>query len=61
MKLGSVPKLDKKKQNNVKKIDDNVMSENCNVITIFTITVNSEQWIDCNWKNEPTHHLKMNP
>ena len=44
MKLGPVTKLDErntrtstKKQTNKQKIDDDVMSENCNVIVIFPI------------------------
>ena len=35
MNLGPVTKLDKKKLENVKKIDDNVMSANYDVIVIF--------------------------
>ena len=46
MKLGPVTKLETKtKQNNVKKkkkIDDKVMSENCDVIVIFPIWSNLE-------------------
>ena len=38
MKFGPVTKLDKtKKKSNVKKIDDDVMSANCDVIMIFLI------------------------
>ena len=37
MKLGSVTKLEKRNKTTSKKIDDNVMSENCNVIVIFRI------------------------
>ena len=38
MKLGPVIKLDKRnKKNNIKKIDDDVMSENCDLIIIFSI------------------------
>ena len=37
MKLGPVPKLDKKTKNNVKKIDNDVVSANCNVIVLFPI------------------------
>ena len=37
MKLGPVTKLDKRKKNNAKKFDDNVMSENCDVFVIFPI------------------------
>ena len=36
MKLGPVTKLDKRKKN-VKKIDDEVMSKNCDIIVIFLI------------------------
>ena len=37
MKLVPVTKLDKRNKNNVKKIDVDVMSENCDVIVIFWI------------------------
>ena len=37
MKLGQVTKLNKKNKTTSKKIDDDVMSENCNVIAIFLI------------------------
>ena len=37
MKLGPVTKLDKRNKITSKKLDDNVMSENCDVITIFSI------------------------
>ena len=37
MKLGPVTKLDKRNKETSKKIDDDVMSENCNVIAIFPI------------------------
>ena len=37
MKLGPVPKLDKRNKTTSKKFDDNVMSENCDVIAIFPI------------------------
>ena len=37
MKLGPVTKLDKKNKTTSKKIDNNVMSENCNAIAIFSI------------------------
>ena len=37
MKLGPVNKLDKKNKTTSKKIDDDVMSENCDVIVIFPI------------------------
>ena len=37
MKLGSVTKLDKKNKTMSKRIDDGVMSENCDVIVIFRI------------------------
>ena len=37
MKLGLVTKLDERNKAMRKKIDDNVMSENCDVIVIFSI------------------------
>ena len=37
MKLGPVIKLDKRNKITSKKIDDDVMSENCDVIVIFPI------------------------
>ena len=37
MKLGPVTKLDKRNKTTSKKIDDDVMSENCDVIFIFFI------------------------
>ena len=37
MKLGPVTKLDKRNKTTSKKFDDNVMSENCDVIVIFRI------------------------
>ena len=37
MKLGRVTKLDKRNKTKPKKIDDDVMSENYNVIVIFSI------------------------
>ena len=37
MKLGPVTKLDKRNKATSKKFDDNVMSENCDVIAIFPI------------------------
>ena len=37
MKIGQATKLDKRKQMMSKKLDDNVMSENYDVIIIFTI------------------------
>ena len=37
MKLGSVTKLDKRNKTTSKKIDVDVMSENCDVIVIFRI------------------------
>ena len=43
MKLGPVPKLDKRNKKTSKKFDDEVMSENCNVIAIFQFTTNLEQ------------------
>ena len=36
MKLGPVPKLDKRKKTTSKKIDDGAMPENYDVIVIFT-------------------------
>ena len=35
MKLGSVTKFEKRNKAKSKKFDDNVMSENCNVIAIL--------------------------
>ena len=37
MKLGPVTKVDKRNKTTTKKIDDGVISENCDVIAIFTI------------------------
>ena len=37
MKLGPVPKLDKRNKTTSKKCDVDVMSENCDVIDIFPI------------------------
>ena len=37
MKLGPVTKLDKRNKITSKKFDDDVMSENCDVIVIFPI------------------------
>ena len=37
MKLGPVTKIDKKNKTTSKKIDDDIMSENCNVIAIFPV------------------------
>ena len=37
MKLGAVTKLDKRSKEPSEKIDDDVMSANCDVITIFPI------------------------
>ena len=37
MKLGPETKLDKKNKTTSKKFDDDVMSENCDVIVIFPI------------------------
>ena len=37
MKYGSVTKIDKRNKTTSKKIDDGVMSENCDVIVIFRI------------------------
>ena len=37
MKLGPVPKLDKRNKTTSKKFDDDVMTVNCDVIVIFPI------------------------
>ena len=37
MKLGPVTKLDKKNKTTLKKFDDGVMSESCDVIPIFLV------------------------
>ena len=37
MKLGPVPKIDKRNKTTSKKIDDGIMLENCDVIVIFPI------------------------
>ena len=37
MKLGPVTKLDKRNKTTSKKFDDDVISENCDVIAIFSI------------------------
>ena len=37
MKLGPVTKIDKRNKTTSKKFDDDVMSENCDVIVIFQI------------------------
>ena len=37
MKLGPVSKVDKRNKTTSKKIDDGVISENCDVIVIFAI------------------------
>ena len=37
MKLGPVTKLDKRNKTTSKKIDNDVMSENCDVMAIFPI------------------------
>ena len=37
MKLGPVTKLDKRNKTKSKKFGDDVMSENCDVIAIFSI------------------------
>ena len=37
MKVGPVIKLDKRNKTKLKKIDDDVMSSNCEVIAIFPI------------------------
>ena len=38
MKLEPVTKLGKRNQNKVKKFDDHVISENCDVIAMFSIS-----------------------
>ena len=48
MKLGPVTKVDKRKKTTSKCFNDEVMSENCNVIAIFKFIVNlkeSGRWI----------------
>ena len=52
MKLGPVPNLDKRNKKTSKKFDDEVMSENCNVIAIFQFTTNLEQSITQKMKTE---------
>ena len=42
MKLGPVTKLDKKNKTKSKSFENNVMSENCDVIAIFPIYGQSE-------------------
>ena len=37
MKLGAVTRIDKRNKTTSKKIDDDVMSENCDVIVVFRI------------------------
>ena len=39
MKIGPVPKIDKKNKTTSKKIDDDVMTEKCDIIAIFPIYV----------------------
>ena len=43
MKLEPVAKLDKRNKTASTKIDDDVMSEDCNVIVFFQFTANLEQ------------------
>ena len=43
MKLGLITKIDKRKKTMSKKIDDEVISENCDVIAIFQFMANLEQ------------------
>ena len=43
MKLGPVTKLDRRNKKTSKKIDDDVMSKDCDVIAIFQFTANLEQ------------------
>ena len=48
MELGPVAKLCKRDKTSSKKLDDDFMSENCDVIVIFLILANLEQlgrWI----------------
>ena len=44
MKLGPVTKLDKNVKKDDKKFDDGVMWENCDVVVIFPINANLEQF-----------------
>ena len=44
MKLGPVTKIDKRNKTNSKKIYDNVMSENCDLIAILPIYGQLEQF-----------------
>ena len=37
MKLAPITKIDKRNKTTSKKLDDNVISENCDVIVIFSI------------------------
>ena len=37
MKIGPVTKIDKRNKTTSKKFDDDVMSENCDVVVIFQI------------------------
>ena len=39
MKIGPVPKIDKKNKTTSKKIDDDVMTEKCDITAIFPIYV----------------------
>ena len=43
MKLGPVTKIDKRNETTSKKFDDDVKSENCDVIVIFGFLANLEQ------------------
>ena len=43
MKHGPVTKLDKRNKRTRKKIDDNVISANCDIIIIFQFMANLEQ------------------
>ena len=45
MKLGPVPKLDKRNLATSNKFDDDFMSANCNVIVFFQFMANLEQLI----------------
>ena len=44
MKLGPITKLDIRNKTTSKNIDYDVMSKNCEVITIFQFTANLEQF-----------------
>ena len=48
MKLVPITKIDKRNKTTSKKFDDVVMWENCDVITIFSFTVNLAECRVCN-------------